>query len=164
MVNAYAVQSGGCRFESLWGFGSFLKGAHYQVDYCGKKTSLAGLQCTLTSSCAITKPDHHYVFLNQHFSNKKVFKYIFLNICNGNTGALGEYRMLTPYRRHKWHPLLGEPTPPWRPCSRPSLPAPPRSRPCVPPTMAVSSPPPITTPGPTPWMVANEQNTCWQMW
>ena len=52
MVNAYAVQSGGCRFESLWGFGSFLKGAHYQVDYCGKKTSLAGLQCTLTSSCA----------------------------------------------------------------------------------------------------------------
>ena len=31
MVNAYVVQSGGCRFESLWGFGSFLKGAHYQV-------------------------------------------------------------------------------------------------------------------------------------
>ena len=52
MVNTYAVQSGGCRFESLWGFGFFLKGAHYEVDYCGKKTYLAGLQCTLTSSCA----------------------------------------------------------------------------------------------------------------
>ena len=34
------------------GFGYFLKGAHYEVDYCGKKTFLAGLQCTLTSSCA----------------------------------------------------------------------------------------------------------------
>ena len=52
VVNSSAVQSGGCRFESLWGFGSFVKGAHYQVDYCGEKTSLAGLQCTLTSSCA----------------------------------------------------------------------------------------------------------------
>ena len=31
MVNTYAVQSGGCRFESLWGFGFFLKGAHYEV-------------------------------------------------------------------------------------------------------------------------------------
>ena len=27
------------------GFGFFLKGAHYEVDYCGKKTYLAGLQC-----------------------------------------------------------------------------------------------------------------------
>ena len=52
MVNTYAVQWGGCRFESLWGFGFFLKGAHYEVDYSGKKTYLAGLQCTLTSSCA----------------------------------------------------------------------------------------------------------------
>ena len=52
MVNTYAVQSGGCRFESLWGFGFFLKGAHYEVHYSGKKTYLAGLQCTLTSSCA----------------------------------------------------------------------------------------------------------------
>ena len=52
MVNTYAVQSGGCRFESLWGFGFYLKGAHYEVDYSGKKTYLAGLQCTLTSSCA----------------------------------------------------------------------------------------------------------------
>ena len=49
MVNTYAVQSGGCRFESLWGFGFSLKGAHYEVDYSGKKTYLAGLQCTLTS-------------------------------------------------------------------------------------------------------------------
>ena len=32
----------------------FLKGAHYEVDYSGKKTYLAGLQCTLTSSCAKT--------------------------------------------------------------------------------------------------------------
>ena len=32
----------------------FLKGAHYEVDYCGKKTYLAGLQCKLTSSCAKT--------------------------------------------------------------------------------------------------------------
>ena len=52
VVNTYAVQSGGCRFESLWGFGFFLKGAHYEVDYSGNKTYLAGLQCTLTSSCA----------------------------------------------------------------------------------------------------------------
>ena len=52
MVNTYAVQSGGCRFESLWGFGFYIKGAHYEVDYSGKKTYLAGLQCTLTSSCA----------------------------------------------------------------------------------------------------------------
>ena len=44
MVNTYAVQSGGCRFESLWGFGYFLKGAHYEVDYSGKKTYLAGLR------------------------------------------------------------------------------------------------------------------------
>ena len=36
MVNTYAVQSGGCRFESLWSFGFFLKGAHYEVDYSGK--------------------------------------------------------------------------------------------------------------------------------
>ena len=37
VVNTYAVQSGGRRFESLWGFGFFLKGAHYEVVYCGKK-------------------------------------------------------------------------------------------------------------------------------
>ena len=54
MVNTYAAQSGGCRFESLWGFGFSLKGAYYEVGYCGKKTFLAGLQCTLTSSCAKT--------------------------------------------------------------------------------------------------------------
>ena len=29
-----------------------IKGAYYEVGYCGKKTFLAGLQCTLTSSCA----------------------------------------------------------------------------------------------------------------
>ena len=55
MVNTYAVQSGGCRFESLRGFGFCLKGAHYEVDYCGKKTFLARLQCTLTSSCATSR-------------------------------------------------------------------------------------------------------------
>ena len=55
MANTYAVQSEGCRFESLWGFGFYLKGAHYEVDYSGKKTYLAGLQCTLTSSCAKRK-------------------------------------------------------------------------------------------------------------
>ena len=33
----------------------FLKGAHYEVDYSEKKTYLAGLQCTLTSSCAKTR-------------------------------------------------------------------------------------------------------------
>ena len=38
------------------GFWLFLKGAHYEVDYSGKKTYLAGLQCTLTSSCAKTEP------------------------------------------------------------------------------------------------------------
>ena len=52
MVNTYAAQSGGCRFESLWGFGFSLVGAYYEVGHCGKKTFLAGLQCTLTSSCA----------------------------------------------------------------------------------------------------------------
>ena len=57
VVNTYAVQSAGCRFESLWGFGFFLKGAHYEVDYSGKKTYLAGLQGTLTSSCAKTPSD-----------------------------------------------------------------------------------------------------------
>ena len=41
MVNTYAVQSGGCRFECLWDFGFFLKGAHYEVDYSGKKNSLS---------------------------------------------------------------------------------------------------------------------------
>ena len=29
-----------------------IKGAYYEVGYCGKKSFLAGLQCTLTSSCA----------------------------------------------------------------------------------------------------------------
>ena len=38
--------------SNLWGFGFSLKGAYYEVGYCGKKTFLAGLQCTLTSSCA----------------------------------------------------------------------------------------------------------------
>ena len=41
MVNTYAVQSGGCRFESLRGFGFCLKGAHYEVDYSGKKNFLS---------------------------------------------------------------------------------------------------------------------------
>ena len=41
MVNTYAVQSGGCRFESLRGFGFCLKDAHYEVDYCGKKNFLS---------------------------------------------------------------------------------------------------------------------------
>ena len=40
--------------SNLWGFGFSLKGAYYEVGYCGKKTFLAGLQCTLTSSCAKT--------------------------------------------------------------------------------------------------------------
>ena len=39
VVNTYAAQSGGCRFESLWGFGFSLKGAYYKVGYCGKKLS-----------------------------------------------------------------------------------------------------------------------------
>ena len=34
------------------GFGFYLKGAHYEADYSGKKTYSAGLECTLTSSCA----------------------------------------------------------------------------------------------------------------
>ena len=41
MVNIYAAQSGGCRFESLWGFGFSLKGAYYEVGYCGKKNFLS---------------------------------------------------------------------------------------------------------------------------
>ena len=41
VVNTYAVQSGGCRFESLWGFGFSLKGAYYEVGYCGKKNFLS---------------------------------------------------------------------------------------------------------------------------
>ena len=83
MVNTYAVQSGGCRFESLWGFGFFLKGAHYEVDYSGKKTYLAGLQCTLTSSCAkITEARHGFVvntplwnyMVRNNFKLKKQYK------------------------------------------------------------------------------------------
>ena len=66
MVNTYAVQSGGCRFESLRGFGFCLKGAHYEVDYCGKKTFLAGLQCTLTSSCAIMISNNRNIQLYVH--------------------------------------------------------------------------------------------------
>ena len=69
MVNTYAVQSGGCRFESLWGFGFFLKGAHYEVDYSGKKTYLAGLQCTLTSCAKKTEGEPIGVF--EKFSKKK---------------------------------------------------------------------------------------------
>ena len=46
--------------SNLWGFGVFLKGAHYEVDYSGKKTYLAGLQCTLTSSCAKTQFEEPY--------------------------------------------------------------------------------------------------------
>ena len=38
--------------SNLWGFGFILKSAHYEVDYSGKKTFLAGLQGTLTPSCA----------------------------------------------------------------------------------------------------------------
>ena len=41
MVNTYAAQSGGCRFESLWGFGFSLKSAYYEVGYCGKKNFLS---------------------------------------------------------------------------------------------------------------------------
>ena len=70
MVNTYAVQSGGCRFESLRGFGFCLKGAHYEVDYCGKKTFLAGLQCTLTSSCAKSHP----LTLGKQFTLTENFK------------------------------------------------------------------------------------------
>ena len=36
-------------------FGFSLKGPLYVVDDSGKKTYLAGLQCTLTSSCAKTQ-------------------------------------------------------------------------------------------------------------
>ena len=36
-----------------------LKGAYYEVGYCGKKTFLAGLQCTLTSSCAKKRITDH---------------------------------------------------------------------------------------------------------
>ena len=68
MVNTYAVQSGGCRFESLWGFGFCLKGAHYEVGYCGKKTT--GLQCTLTSSCAIDIDEYNPVMI---IFNQKIF-------------------------------------------------------------------------------------------
>ena len=69
MVNTYAAQSGGCRFESLWGFGFSLKGAYYEVGYCGKKTFLAGLQCTLTSSCAKKQEWAKFGKIN-HFSKK----------------------------------------------------------------------------------------------
>ena len=67
MVNTYAAQSGGCRFESLWGFGFSLKGAYYEVGYCGKKTFLAGLQCTLTSSCAKNRGE---AVLREHLRRK----------------------------------------------------------------------------------------------
>ena len=75
MVNTYAAQSGGCRFESLWGFGFSLKGAYYEVGYCGKKTFLAGLQCTLTSSCA--KNIRNESFLEFHLVYISVFPTFF---------------------------------------------------------------------------------------
>ena len=76
MVNTYAAQSGGCRFESLWGFGFSLKGAYYEVGYCGKKTFLAGLQCTLTSSCAIKSVPllHFSAVCDLPETSKKKFK------------------------------------------------------------------------------------------
>ena len=93
MVNTYAAQSGGCRFESLWGFGFSLKGAYYEVGYCGKKTFLAGLQCTLTSSCAKTGRDyrvpplsffrHCATFFRNFFCPQRVPPSSFLIFCNG---------------------------------------------------------------------------------
>ena len=47
----------------------FLKGAHYEVDYSGKKTYLAGLQCTLTSSCAKTL--NKFLFLYVRYKRKR---------------------------------------------------------------------------------------------
>ena len=78
MVNTYAAQPGGCRFESLWGFGFSLKGAYYEVGYCGKKTFLAGLQCTLTSSCAIklTQRKAAFIFDSKKFCESKYVKYL----------------------------------------------------------------------------------------
>ena len=49
--------------SNLWGFGFSLKGAYYEVGYCGKKTFLAGLQCTLTSSCAKKNETQMMIFL-----------------------------------------------------------------------------------------------------
>ena len=43
MVNTYAAQSGGYRFESLRGFGFSLKGAHYEVGFCGKYSQFGAI-------------------------------------------------------------------------------------------------------------------------
>ena len=53
--------------SNLRGFGFSLKGAHYEVDYSGKKTYLAGLQCTLTSSCANTPMKNVLKHFIKHF-------------------------------------------------------------------------------------------------
>ena len=47
----YNREAAGSNLPGVLAF--FLKGSHYEVDYSGKKTSLAGLQFTLTSSCAM---------------------------------------------------------------------------------------------------------------
>ena len=49
-------------------FGFSLKGPLYVVDDSGKKTYLAGLQCTLTSSCAINKLASFKTYLRYHFN------------------------------------------------------------------------------------------------
>ena len=60
--------------SNLWGFGFFLKCAHYEVDYSGKKTYLAGLQCTLTSSCAIIQIIHYYHATRDEERMKMLFR------------------------------------------------------------------------------------------
>ena len=62
--------------SNLSGFGFSLKGAYYEVGYCGKKTFLAGLQCTLTSSCAKTI---NYLIQMSKFSIK-CFKTFFIGV------------------------------------------------------------------------------------
>ena len=46
------------------------KGAYYEVGYCGKKTFLAGLQCTLTSSCAKTEIGSSQMILSENVFRK----------------------------------------------------------------------------------------------
>ena len=74
MVNAYAVQSGGCRFESLWGFGFSLKGAHYEVDYSGKKNLLSWTAMHIDFVMCKKGPLFHFFGTVRHFPKEKISK------------------------------------------------------------------------------------------
>ena len=84
-------------------FGFSLKGPLYVVDDSGKKTYLAGLQCTLTSSCA-KKPHVNLIFILtlekrnvSHVRTPKLLPFLFFKSPSEyvNRGILGKGVQLT---------------------------------------------------------------------